>query len=104
MTKRHEFIDKNNIIKEVFKEYGHELPNLPPRPTVPQPPPKDYSFYFVPSEYAGHSSPTQILEYKNVIKTDKTALKPTLESGGWGGLTAGMLDITLGSKSFGVFG
>ena len=35
MKARHEYIDKNNLIKEIFKEYGHVMPNLPPRPTVP---------------------------------------------------------------------
>lgn len=35
MAARHKYIDENNIIKEVFKEYGHVLPTLPPRPSVP---------------------------------------------------------------------
>jgi len=58
MTARHKYIAENNFLKQVFKEYGHVLPTLPPRPAVPQPPPSSYPFYWMPSQYAEHSDPS----------------------------------------------
>ena len=104
MTARHKYIAENNFIKELFKEYGHVLPSLPPRPAVPQPPPSSYPFYWMPSQYTGHSDPATATDYTLLYKSDATVLKPSTSNGGWGSETAGMLAIDRGSKSFGVFG
>jgi hypothetical protein len=104
MTARHKYIDENNIIKEVFKEYGHVLPSLPPKPAIPQPPLKSYPFYWMPSQYLGHSDPSTSTDYTLLYTSDSNVLKPEKSNGGWGSETAAMLSLDRGSKSFGVFG